>query len=75
MYEGLQVKVILQSETVSESLVWAFASVVQEFGLCRTQIDHFVFWRIQDGKRILQVVYVDIREDATKEIDSLKKYL
>ena len=49
--------------------------MIQEFGLCRTQKDNFVFWRIQDGKRILQVVYVDIREDATKEIDSLKKYL
>ena len=41
--------------------VWfgCFASVISKFGLCRSGKDHFVFWRIQDRKRILLVVYVD----------------
>jgi len=55
-----------------------FASVIQEFGFCRAEKDHSVFWRIQHGKRITLVVYVDvivITGDDTKGIDSLKKYL
>ena len=60
--------------------VWfgRFASVIQEFGLCRSEKDHSVFWPIQHEKRIPLVVYVDyimITGDDTKEIDSLKKYL
>jgi len=37
-----------------------------------------VFWHIEDGKRILLIVYVDdivITGDDTKVIDNLKKYL
>jgi len=52
--------------------------VTQEFGLCRAEKDHSVFWWIQYEKMILLVVYIDdimITEDDTKGIDSLKKYL
>ena len=51
-----------------------FASVMQEFDLYRAQKDHSAFWQIQDGKRILLIVYVDdimITRDNTKGIDSL----
>ena len=52
--------------------------MIQEFGLCRAEKNHSVFWWIQHGKRILLVVYADdlvIIGDDTKGIDSLKKYL
>jgi len=55
-----------------------FASVIQEFDLCRSEKDHSVFWQIQYGKRILLVVYVDnilITGDDTKGIDRVKKYI
>ena len=78
MCEGLQVEeVILRSETIPRAWFAHFASVIQEFSLCRANKNHSVFWQIQDKKRILLVVYVDdivITGDDTKEIDNLKKY-
>ena len=52
-----------------------FASVIQEFGLCHAEKDHSMFWRIQYGKMILLVVYVDdivIIGDDMKGIDRMK---
>ena len=71
-------EVTLRHETVSESLIWALC--ISDLGvyICRAEKNHSVFWRIQYGKKILQVVYVDdivITKDDTKEIDSMKKYL
>ena len=55
-----------------------FASVILEFGLCQVEKDHSVFWRLQHGKSILLVVYVNdivITRDDIEGIDSMKKYL
>ena len=51
--------------------------MIQEFGLCRAEKDHFVFWWIQDEKRIMLIVCVDdnvITGDKIKRIDSMKKH-
>ena len=77
--EGLQVEEV--THDLKQSLrVWfgRFASVYQMFSLCRAEKDHYVFWWIQYGKRILLVVYVDyimIIGNDTKRIDSMKQYL
>jgi len=75
--ESLQVEeVTLRSEKSPIAWFGRFALVIQEFDHCRAQIDHSVFWWIQDGKRILLVVYVNdivIIGDDTKGIDILKK--
>jgi len=76
--ESLQVEITLRSEIVSESQIGCFALVIQELDRCHAEKDHYVFSRIQHGKRIMLVVYVDdivIIRDGTKGIDSLKKYL
>jgi len=36
-----------------------FASVVQEFGLCNSHKDYFVFFQLYQRKQILLLVYVD----------------
>ena len=42
-YKGLQIEeVTLRPETVSESLVWAFASVNQKLGLCRSEKNLYI---------------------------------
>ena len=57
--EDLQIEeIILRSETVSESLVWALCMMIQEFGLCQAEKEHSVFWWIQHEKMIMLVVYV-----------------
>ena len=77
MCESLQVEeATLRSETVFESLIWALC--ISDSGLCWTEKDHSIFLRIQHGKKILLVVYMDdivITGDDIKGIDSLKKYL
>jgi len=51
-----------------------FVPVIHEFGLCRAEKDHYVFWE----RGSLLIIYVDaivITGDDTNGIDNLKKYL
>lgn len=74
----MQIKEIVQTKTISLSMVWTFSNAVVVFGLQRSVGEHVLFFKHTNGGCILFRVYVDcstLTGNDARIIDALKSFL